>query len=117
MSEEKRRRHRSPCRIEAVLEGEEGRISKGPCRDISLLGLFLAAPGSAAKGLRCRVEITLSGKTSSVTLAMRGRVVRVAPDGLAVAFDSMDAETSGHLRNIVLVHSTDPDRVRGELGG
>ncbi len=48
---------------------------------------------------------------------MRGRVVRVAPDGLAVAFDSMDAETSGHLRNIVLVHSTDPDRVRGELGG
>lgn len=116
MTEEKRRRHRARCRIEAVVEADGGLVWKGPCRDISLLGLFLAVGGTPARGARCRVEICLRGKTSSVTLSMRGRVVRVDSEGLAVAFEAMDAETSWHLRNIVLVHSTDPDRVRGELG-
>ena len=116
MRQEKRRRNRSHCRVEAVVETEAGGAWKGACRDISLHGLFLRAAAGAAHGVRCRVEIILRGSTSQVALSMRGRIVRADSEGIAVAFEHMDAETSWHLRNIVLVHSTDPDRVRGELG-
>lgn len=117
MGTEKRRRHRSRCRIEAVLQGAAGSPWGGTCRDISLHGLYLLGAGGPPAGARCRVEIVLRGETSHVALSMRGRVVRAEPEGVAVAFESMDAETSWHLRHVVVVHSADPARVKRELGG
>ncbi|TBR21191.1 PilZ domain-containing protein [bacterium] len=112
---EKRRRNRSRCRIEAVVETEPGGFWKGPCRDISMHGLYLTRAAGAAAGARCRVAITLQDGASQVALAMRGRIVRVEPAGMAVAFESMGAETSWHLRNIIVVHAADHARARGEL--
>lgn len=118
MKDEKRRRTRSTLRLEAVLETEATGPWTGACRDLSLNGLFLSGPppGGVCPGAPCRVEITLRGKTPQLSLSMRARVVRVAVDGVGVAFLDMGAETAKHLRNIVLVTAPDPDRIRAELG-
>lgn len=118
MREEKRRRSRSALRLEAVLETEASGAWTGACRDLSLNGLFLSGPppGGVCPGAPCRVEINLRGKTPQISLSIRARVVRVTVDGVGVSFLDMGAETSKHLRNIVLVTAPDPDRIRAELG-
>lgn len=118
MKDDKRRRTRSALRLEAVLETEASGPWTGACRDLSLNGLFLSGPppGGVCPGAPCRVEINLRGKAPEISIAIRARVVRVAVDGVGVAFLDMGAETFRHLRNIVLVSAPDPGRIRAESG-
>ena len=46
---------------------------------------------------------------------MKGEVVRVEPDGLALHFSEIDFDSFYHLKNIIYYNSEDPDQVDLEL--
>ena len=46
---------------------------------------------------------------------MKGKVVRSAPEGVALHFDEIDFDSFFHLRNIIYYHTEDPDSLEESL--
>jgi hypothetical protein len=66
-------------------------------------------------GEKCLVSLRLVGSTSDLSLKMKGTVVRVEEDGLALHFYEMDLDSFFHLKNILYYNSENPDVLDKEL--
>ncbi len=88
-----------------------------PCTAVSTLsmnGMFLQTTEVLPVGTEC--EITISLVEHEIEIELLASVVRGYPDGLAFQFTKiLGPESYGHLRNLVLYNSPDPDRVETEF--
>jgi hypothetical protein len=87
MHDEKRNRMRLPFEAPALVQaGTTGVVAGAMLKDISIDSLYLATEKKIPVGYACDVEVVLSGRTSSLTLHVQGKVVRQDSSGLAVQF-------------------------------
>jgi hypothetical protein len=87
---------------------------KSETQDLSTTGV-LAIGADGKENEECEVILYLTGLTSDLCLRMKGKIVRVQPDGVAVNFFEIDIDSYYHLKNIVYYNSDNPDELVGEL--
>lgn len=103
-----------PLPVAATLaSGEEFEVDSGA--DVSATGLFLPTSLRPALGTACRIRIELLPGEEASIIAAEGRVVRHAPDGFALSFQKMDANSFEHLRRLIRLNSEDPDQAESEF--
>lgn len=85
-------------------------------RDLSHKGVFLVGDHPLEMGTECVVDIhLLPEEPDAPNLHMKGRVARKTPDGVAIDFTSMDADTFLHLRNLLMLNADDPEAIEKEF--
>jgi hypothetical protein len=110
-----RRRLRVPFQVNAELYVEGHDIISVTSKDISMKGIFIETSEKIPQDRPCRVKITLSGISGIPPLDIKGKIVRVASNGVGIDFLEMDSETFTHLRNIVAYNFGDADQVDAEI--
>ena len=66
-------------------------------------------------GEQCDVSLHLVGASSDLGLKMKGEVVRIEPNGLALHFYETDLDSFYHLKNILYYNSDNPDKLDEEF--
>jgi hypothetical protein len=83
--------------------------------DLSLKGVFVPGVTGHTIGENCLITLNLAGSTSHLKLQIKGTVIRVKQDGLALHFYEMDLDSFFHLKNILYYNSEDPDKLAEEI--
>jgi len=115
MGKERRKNTRVPFQAIADINFVVKRYSKCETEDLSIKGISVKGPSGQRLGEKCDIFLTLSGSSSELILEMKGEVVRVDPDGVALHFTGIDFDSFYHLKNIVYYNSEDPDQIDFEL--
>ncbi|MFQ6757386.1 MAG: PilZ domain-containing protein [Deltaproteobacteria bacterium] len=111
----KRKNTRVPFQVIIGLDFPDRSHAECETADLSLKGVFVLGVTGHKLGENCLVSLRLVGSTSHLTLKMKGTVVRVEEDGLALHFYEMDLDSFFHLKNILYYNSEDPDVLDEEL--
>ncbi len=85
--------------------------------DLSVKGISVLGVSGFEKGDTCDVTLHLSGMSSDLCLGMKGRIVRIDEDGIALHFYEIDLDSFFHLRNIVYYNAEDADKIEDEFMG
>ena len=117
MDENKRRRTRVGFQTSVTLKAGGKKLEGRESRDISLKGLYVDSKDKFPLDTLVDISLSLSGTTSSLSLSMEGRVVRVDDEGMGVDFTQIDMDSFFHLRNLVAYNSGDFAEVDSELAG
>lgn len=111
MGEEKRRRSRVCVHFDAYVYCSGEKIPVTTC-NISMKGaLFYPEPKLAGK----HEGTVVFELAKDVTLRIKGRIVRANDVGLAIDFESMDADAFFHLRNMVRYAANDAEKIDAEM--
>ncbi len=111
----KRKNSRVPFQVIIGLDFPDRSHAECETADLSLKGVFVLGVTGHKLGENCLVSLRLVGSTSHLSLKMKGTVVRVAEDGLALHFYEMDLDSFFHLKNILYYNSGNPDALDEEL--
>lgn len=111
----RRENERVPFQTTAALRFADAVYENQDVRNLSMRGAFVAGVSGMEVGDQCKVELFLSGSSSSLRLEMLCEVVRVADEGVGLHFIELDADTFFHLKNIVYYNSEDPDHLEDQL--
>lgn len=111
----KRKNTRVPFQVIIGLDFPDRSHAECETADLSFKGVFVLGVTGHKLGENCLVSLRLVGSTSHLTLKMKGTVVRVEEDGLALHFYEMDLDSFFHLKNILYYNSEDPDVLDEEL--
>jgi len=113
--QDKRKNTRIPLKVIIGLDFPNQSHAECKTADLSVKGVFvLDVPGHQI-GEHCRVSLRLEGSTSHLSLEMKGKVVRVEGNDLALHFYEMDLDSFFHLKNILYYNAEDPDVLDEEL--
>jgi hypothetical protein len=105
---ERRRHERVAFSTTIVLTAGNARIeASGTSKDLSLKGIFVNTDIRLESGTLCDLTIVLTGGGEKVELSMKARVERELAQGLGISFESMDIDTYGHLKKIMLYNTND----------
>jgi hypothetical protein len=115
MDEERRRRTRVVFTTEVELTCGDRTVKSSQSRNVSMTGIFICTDQRLEPGSRCQITVRLQGASSDLRLTAEGRVARVADDGLAVEFTSLDLDSYVHLRNLIVYNAEDPDGILEEV--
>jgi len=113
--ENKRKNSRVPFQVIIGLDFPDRSHAECETADLSLKGVFVLGVTGHKIGENCLVTLRLVGSTSHLSLKMKGTVVRVKEDGLALHFYEMDLDSFFHLKNILYYNSENPDALDDEL--
>jgi hypothetical protein len=91
---------------------------QGEIINVSLKGCLLGLPEAdrPEPGVPVSLTIHLEPGTQSLDIAVRGRVVRNYPDGVAIEFTEIPPESFSHLFRLVQYNAPDPEGIEKELG-
>ena len=104
--DERRKHTRVEFTTRIMLSSENVEIDAvGSSRDLSMKGIFITTDKRLSLGTPCHVKIVLSGGIEDLELNMEASVARVEPQGLGLAFGSIDLDSFTHLKNIVMYNS------------
>lgn len=86
----------APARIQVEMNGERPEELNLATRDVSSAGAFLYSDTQIPKGTNVRVEFYITmdtmrrivGEKGKVKVKVKGKVIRVDADGIAIRFDS-----------------------------
>ena len=112
---ERREFTRVPVRFETELRTDEGKLIRGRSRDVSLKGLIFECETPIPPGSRCRVSLILGEHPNQIRIDISGKIARSEDKGLAVEFLELGTESFGHLKNLVLYNSGEPEKVEREF--
>ena len=84
-------------------------------QDLSVKGIAVWGIKGPESGDQWEVSLHLSGTSSDLCLAMKGEVVRVEEDCIALHFFEIDLDSFFHLRNIVYYNTEDADKIENEF--
>jgi hypothetical protein len=116
MDEDKRKNIRIDFTTRVVLKSEGQKIlSDADSRDISLKGMFIKTDKALKVGTPCDLELVLTGASTNLSIAIKGKVARQGDGGLGVSFDGIDLDSYWHLKNLLLYNSQDPDALEKEF--
>ena len=95
----------------------ERTIRSGQTRDLSMKGVYVVCDEELPAGAECRIAIRLSESDEGPVITARGEVIRAdaEPSGFAVEFSEVDLESYEHLRKMVMLNSSEPDKVEKEI--
>jgi hypothetical protein len=114
--QERREFIRVPFRTSLAVRTQDRTIWSTNSLDISMTGLRASTQAAPPEeGTTCEVEIVLSEAEPPVIIEARGAIVRSAPGTIAVHFTEIDLDSFGHLRQVVLNNTGDPDQAEEEL--
>ncbi len=102
------RRSRSKFNCAVSIETDKLSFKSVRSRDISLNGIFVETNEKLPVGHECTLTIILD---NSINIDIQGKVTRAASDGLGITFISMNIESFGHLKQIVLFNSENPEEI------
>ena len=112
----RRRRTRINIHTRVDVQTTGARLLDVETRDLSHKGLYLLGDLPLTQGQGCTLTVhLLGGPEDGPALRMEGHIMRVTPQGAAIDFVSMDAETYMHLRNLVILNAADPERAEAEF--
>ena len=111
----KRKNTRVPFQVVISLDFPTQSHTACKTADLSLKGVFVLGVTGHKLGEHCLVSLGLAGSTSQLSLKMKGTVVRVKEDGVALHFYEMDLDSFSHLKNILYYNSEDPDTLDEEF--
>ena len=111
----KRKNSRVPFQVIISLDFPDQSHAECETADLSLRGVSVLGVTGHTLGENCVVSLQLMGSTSQLILKMKGKVVRVEENGLALHFYEMDLDSFFHLKNILYYNSEDPDALDEEL--
>ena len=115
MSRERRRNTRVPFQTIADVWFSGKNYTQCETENLSVKGISVFGISGHEIGEKCDVSLALSGSTSELKLAMRGEVVRIQQDSIALKFTEIDLDSFYHLKNIIYYNSEDPDKIESEL--
>jgi hypothetical protein len=87
----------------------------GEVRNLSLKGMLVDSRTDVPANTELDIKIFLSGTSSSLTLSMKGRVVRCDENGMAVLFKEIDVESFIHLRSVVGYNEGNEEKIMREF--
>lgn len=116
MEEERREFIRIPFNTEVEVKVGERVIRSNTGINVSVGGIHLALEGSAPpRGTFCRVSIILPGSGQGVIIEADGNVSRSEPGSLSIQFTGLDVDGYDHLRRLVLLNASEPDKAEQEF--
>ncbi len=116
MAADKRKNIRIDFKTRVTLKCEGQTIlSDADSRDISLKGMFIKTDKVLTVGTPCELELILTGASTSLSLAITGKITRQGDGGLGVSFDGIDLDSYWHLKNLLLYNAQDPDALEKEF--
>ena len=105
---EKRKHIRVPFEVTATVDTGRGSID-GMVENLSMKGIFFATAETLPGDGPLEISINLSGSSSSLSMKLKGEVVRQTEAGIAIEFREMDLDSFTHLRNIIAQNCDDAD--------
>lgn len=117
MERERRRNTRVPFQTTADVVFSDKRYNQCATENLSVKGISVLGITGHKLGETCDLSLALSGSTSHLRLTMKGKVVRVDADRIALNFIEIDLDSFYHLKNIIYYNSNDPDTIEQELMG
>lgn len=115
LSANRRKSSRVPFRATVTLRFPDKHYEQYETHDLSLKGVSVAGVTGHRIGEQCDVDLYLTGSTSRVHLDMKGEVVRVKKDSLALRFFAIDLDSFFHLKNIIAYNLGNQDQVDEEF--
>lgn len=115
MSIERRRFTRIPFTFMTEVKVDDTSYFTEKISNISIGGCLLKINADLQIGAKCKILICLSGKSSELTVSIRGEILRCSCGITAVKFTGIDPDSLFHLQNIVRYNSVDPDRIEQEI--
>ncbi len=112
MNVEKRRFSRANYRVETTLEAGSLKI-KGQVMDVSLKGAFVCSREKLPLGQHVDMVVEADPKASPIVV--RGKVVRVVEEGIAIEFESLDLDSFVKLKEIVSYNIGNREKVSKEF--
>lgn len=114
-SQNRRNNSRVPFNATVTMRFDQRTHERCQTADLSLKGVSVVGVTGHQIGEHCDVQLDLTGSTSNLRLHMKGEVVRVKPEGLALRFFAMDLDSFYHLKNIIAYNLGDPEQVEEEF--
>ena len=112
---EKRKSTRVPFQTSADLKFSDASYSKCETANLSIKGVSVLGITGHQVGEQCFLSLALSGSTSELRLEMKGEIVRIEENSIALQFTDIDLDSFYHLKNIIYYNSEDPDSLQSEL--
>jgi hypothetical protein len=82
---------------------------------LSLRGCYAPTFLGLPEGEEHRLTLFTEDDAQSIRFTVKARVVRSDRDGMGIEFTEMPLESYDHLRKMVLLNASDPDRVEKEF--
>ncbi len=111
----RRKNSRVPFQATITLDFPEKSYQDCETRDLSLKGVFVLGITGHGIGEQCDISLHLVGSSSDLALKMKGEVIRIESDGLALHFYETDLDSFYHLKNILYYNSGNPDKLDQEF--
>ncbi len=111
-----RRRTRVSTGKEATVSWAGGEC-RGILRDVSLKGAYVRLANGLRPGLGEEVTLVihLDPGASEADIRVRARTVRTEPEGVALDFVEVPADTFPHLFRLVQYNAPRPEQIEGEI--
>jgi hypothetical protein len=113
-SHDKRRGTRVRFNVNAELSYDDKTV-RGEVRNLSLKGMLVDVDTTIPENTDLFITIYLAGSSSTLTLNMKGLVVRSDQNGLAVLFQEIDVESFIHLRSVVGYNEGNEEKIMREF--
>ncbi len=111
---ERRNFLRVPFKSETILKYQDVRI-EGKIENLSLVGAFVNTPEKIEQDTEIEIEIILEDPPPVVSVILNAKVVRLAPEGIAIKFTGMSMDVYERLRDIIADISGDKKKVVAEF--
>ncbi|MCX7821862.1 MAG: PilZ domain-containing protein [Syntrophobacterales bacterium] len=87
----------------------------GEVKDLSLKGAFIVSNEKLPVGQKVEISLQLPGSEPSISISVKGKVVRTTPEGMGIDFESMDIDTFYVLKEIVAHNLGSEEKAREEI--
>lgn len=123
VSEDKKKEQRQDLRefircqicLKANVQLANGILLEGQTENISMKGLWFRTEKTFPKNTPVKVHLYLSGTHGEESLYLRGHVVRIEADGMAIKFEEIDADSVEHLKRLLMYNTSEADKMYEEF--
>jgi len=105
---------RVPFKSETILKSQDARIV-GTIENLSLAGAFINTQEKIEQDTEVEITIILDYPPPAVSVVMSAKVVRLAPEGIAVQFKGMPMDAFERLRDVIADIHGDKKKVVAEF--
>ena len=106
---------RIDIKITAKLQAKGREEVSADTHDVSMKGLFVTGKTDWPMGTECDIHLILEGLNPPVDIKVKGRVQRVAEEGMGLLFTEIGLEAYECLRNLILLNTDDTKKVEQEF--
>ena len=106
---------RIDTKITVKLQAKGRKVVSADTHDVSMKGLFVTGKTDWPMGTECDIHLILKGLNPPVDIKVKGRVQRIAEEGMGLLFTEIGLEAYEHLRSLILLNIDDPEQAEEEF--